>query len=360
MKYSIVPRRFDTPLFILVLALSLIGLITLYPILDLTNSALFYKQTFFVLSAFVLIPLFASLDYSLLRSGWLSQVLYLSALSVLALLLIFAPIVSGTSSWIDLGIITIQPVEFAKICLIIILAKYFESRHIYIKHIKHIFISAILMSLIFVLIYLQPDLGSASVILLIWVGMIIVSGVSKKHLLAITLLGIAACVIGWQFLAGYQQDRIRSFIHPLEDIYETGYNANQSKIAIGSGGLIGKGITEGTQSKLSFLPTYETDFIFASFAEEWGFMGVIMMFMLFGLLFYRLITFSLAGQTNFESLFIIGVAISLAAHIFIHIGANVGILPVTGLTMPFISYGGSHLFSEFIMIGMAMGMNKRR
>ena len=119
-------------------------------------------------------------------------------------------------------------------------------------------------------------------------------------------------------------------------------------------------MTEGTQSKLSFLPTYETDFIFASFAEEWGFIGVVILFTLFGLLFYRLINFALTGHTNFESLFVIGVAISLATHVFIHIGANIGILPVTGLTMPFMSYGGSHLLAEFIMIGMAMGMHKRR
>ena len=222
MKCRTLLRRFDIPLFLLVLSISLLGIVTLYPIADLTNSDLFYKQVLFVLSASALIPLFASFDYSLLRSGWLPTFLYLSSLATLLSLLIFAPIISGTNSWINLGIITIQPVEFAKVCLIIILAKYFESRHIYIKHVKHIFISAILMILLFVMVYLQPDLGSASVILLIWIGMIIVSGVSKKHLFAIVLLGITACGIGWQFLAEYQQDRVRSFIHPLERYIRNG------------------------------------------------------------------------------------------------------------------------------------------
>ena len=154
----------------------------------------------------------------------------------------------------------------------------------------------------------------------------------------------------------YQKDRILTFLDPLADIQGTGYNAYQSTIAVGSGQLWGKGVGYGTQSKLEFLPEYETDFIFAAFAEEWGLVGVGLLFALFGVVIWRLLTHALYGATNFERLFATGVAILFISHFGIHIGMNIGLLPVTGTTVPFLSYGGSHLLTEFVGVGMVLAM----
>jgi len=154
----------------------------------------------------------------------------------------------------------------------------------------------------------------------------------------------------------YQKDRIKTFIHPLADIRGTGYNAFQSTVAVGSGQLLGKGIGYGTQSKLQFLPEYETDFIFAAFAEEWGFVGVIILFLLYLLLIFRVTMIALRAQSNFEALCALGFAVFIVSHFTIHVGMNIGVLPVTGITIPFMSYGGSHLLVEFIMLGILLGM----
>jgi len=149
-------------------------------------------------------------------------------------------------------------------------------------------------------------------------------------------------------------------LNPLTDITGAGYNAFQSTIAIGSGEVTGKGIGYGTQSRLEFLPEYETDFIFAAFSEEWGFLGVLTLFSLFGILFWRILLNAMHGATNFEILFGLGVAIFFMSHFIIHVGMNIGLLPVTGTTMPFLSYGGSHIFTEFMALGILMGMRKYR
>jgi len=161
----------------------------------------------------------------------------------------------------------------------------------------------------------------------------------------------------WGFVfQPYQKQRISTFVHPLADIRGAGYNAYQSTIAVGSGQMFGKGVGFGTQSRLQFLPEYETDFIFAAFAEEWGFLGVIMIFILFFIVIWRILVNSLYGTTNFETLFGLGLAILLISHFIIHVGMNIGLLPVTGVPFPFMSYGGSHLLAEFVGLGILMGM----
>ena len=163
----------------------------------------------------------------------------------------------------------------------------------------------------------------------------------------------------WQFaFKDYQKERILTFLNPLEDIQGAGYNAYQSTVAVGSGELIGKGIGYGTQSKLLFLPEYETDFIFAAFAEEWGLLGVLVLFGGFGIVIWRLLSHAVHGASNFETLFATGVAILFISHFFVHIGMNIGLLPVTGTTVPFLSYGGSHLVTEYVAVGMVLAMRR--
>jgi rod shape determining protein RodA len=189
--------------------------------------------------------------------------------------------------------------------------------------------------------------------------MTIFSGISKKHLLLVFGTGAVAFLLLWTMVfAPYQKARIVTFLNPLHDIRGTGYNSFQSTIAVGSGQILGKGVGFGTQSRLKFLPEYQTDFIFAAFAEEWGFIGVIILFALFGIVLWRIIRHSMIGETNFESLFGIGLAIFLLSHFIINVGMNIGLLPVTGLTLPFVSYGGSHLLVEFLGLGILMGMRR--
>jgi rod shape determining protein RodA len=163
----------------------------------------------------------------------------------------------------------------------------------------------------------------------------------------------------WQFVfLDYQKARIATFLDPLSDIQGAGYNAYQSTVAVGAGQIWGRGIGYGTQSKFQFLPEYETDFIFAAFAEEWGLIGVLLLFALFALVIWRLLKHANEAATNFERLFAVGVAFLFIAHFFVHIGMNIGLLPVTGTTVPFLSYGGSHLVTEFVALGMVMGMRR--
>jgi rod shape determining protein RodA len=213
--------------------------------------------------------------------------------------------------------------------------------------------------IIAILVLIQPALGSAIIIFLIWLGMVLVSGISKKHLAAMALIAIAVFALLWTVgFKEYQRDRILNFIHPLTDIHGTGYNAYQSAIAVGSGGLFGKGVGYGTQSRLKFLPEYQTDFIFAAFAEEWGFVGVFILFCLFGVIVWRVIRCARSGATNFEILFGAGVAILIIVQFVVNVGMNIELLPVTGTTLPFVSYGGTHLLTEFAGLGMMMGMRR--
>jgi rod shape determining protein RodA len=213
------------------------------------------------------------------------------------------------------------------------------------------------MFFMFALLFFQPDFGSAVIVFAVWVGLVLIAGIPFRHLLTLVGMGSMILFLLWAFaFADYQKARIISFINPLADLQGAGYNAFQSTVAVGSGGFLGKGIGYGTQSRLQFLPEHETDFIFAAFSEEWGFMGTLILLGLFGMLIYRLIENAEQGATNFETLFGLGVATLFTVHAVIHIGMNIGLLPVTGITMPFMSYGGSHLVTEYAMLGIVNAM----
>jgi rod shape determining protein RodA len=298
-------------------------------------------------------------DYRLLRNGNTVFYFYLGILFLLALILVIGEVTLGAQSRFDLGFFSFQPSDPAKLVLIMVLAKYFSKRHVEIGDLRHVIVSGIYAFLIFALVFVQPDFGSGIILASIWFGLVLVAGISWKHLGTVVIL--AGVVFSGLWLFGfeeYQKERIMTFLHPLADIRGAGYNAYQSTIAVGSGQLLGKGVGYGTQSKLQFLPEYETDFIFAAFAEEWGFVGVIFLFFLYGVVIMRTLRISLRAETNFERIFGAGVAILFTSHFLVHIGMNIGLMPVTGTTVPFLSYGGSHLITEFLAIGILMGMNK--
>lgn len=278
---------------------------------------------------------------------------------LLAALLLWGKVTKGAASWFDLGFFSLEPSDPLKIIIILILAKYFSRRHTEIANIRHIILSGIYAAIPAGLVFLQPDFGSAAIIFLIWLGMITVSGVSKKHLLAIFMLAAVFLSVSWFFvLKPHQKNRIITFIDPARDARGAGYNAIQSMIAVGSGRVFGKGIGFGSQSRLEFLPEHQTDFIFAAFAEEWGFAGTLLIFLFYGIVVWRVLKNAAIGATNFETLFGIGVAVLLCAHFFVNVGMNIGLLPVTGTTLPFMSYGGSHMLTIYAALGMLMGMRR--
>lgn len=333
------------------------GLVSIYVFRG--DNGLFGKQVFWISFCFLLSLVIATLDTRLLRSSRLILAFYGSILVLLLGLMFSHTVWNGAKGWINLGFFAFQPAEPMKLALILVLAKYFSRRHVEIARIKHIFISLFYALLPAIVVLRFPDLGSAIIYLGIWLGMTLVSGINKKHLIALFAVGLIAAGGMWSFyLKPFQKARITTFLYPEEHVQGTGWHVYQAKVAIGSGEVMGKGIGEGTQSRLKFLPEHETDFIFSSFAEEWGFIGVIFLFVSFGVIIFRIIGEGLRGATNFETLFASGFAVFLIIQFGIHVGMNLGLMPVTGRTLPFVSYGGSHLLVEFIGIGLLMGMRR--
>ena len=351
-------RRVDWLLVAAIIPLLGAGLVTMSSFLEAEQSYFFSRQLVWITVSLAVFFVFSFIDWRFLRRSGVLVTLFILACALLLLVTLVGRTVRGSQSWFSFCGVSLQPVDFVKPILILLLAKYFSRRHIEIGHFRHIFVSGIYALIPFVLVLWQPDFGSALIIFLIWLGMIMFSGISKRHLLLVFTAAVLVAVFFWFFVfQPYQQQRILTFLQPLTDIRGAGYSTFQSTIAVGSGQLFGKGVGYGTQSRLKFLPEYETDFIFAAFAEEWGFIGALFLFALFGIVIYRILMMSMRGATNFETLFGVGIIIWFVGHAVINIGMNIGLLPVTGLTLPFLSYGGSHLLAELMSLGMLVGMS---
>ena len=311
------------------------------------------RQLFWLGVSFLVYVVLSTIDVRFIRRTSVVMALYFVSILLLISLLLFVHPVLGARAWFSLGPISFQPADLAKLALIALLAKYLSRRHVEIGDYRHIIVSGAYAFVLLFLILIEPDMGNAIIFGSLWLGMMLVSGISKKHLAILGLIGlIVASTLWFGGLKPYQRARIVSFVNPAGDIHGAGYNAYQAKIAVGSGEFFGKGIGYGTQSKLRFLPEYQTDFIFAAFAEEWGFVGIILLLSLYGLLFARLIQIARASATNFDAFFTLGILLLFAAHTALHIGINIGLLPVTGTTIPFMSSGGSHLLLEFGALGV--------
>lgn len=336
------------------------GLITMKSFSPSESTINFFgKQIIWVVLSLVIFFVFSFIDFRFLKRTDVLISIFSFFCVVLLVLFVVGHTAKGAKSWFNFGGFSFQPVDMMKLVLILVLSKYFSRRHVEIKNIKHIFISGIYALVPFVLVLLQPDFGSAMVIFLIWFGVVLVSGISKKHLFFVLSTALALFAFLWLFVfASYQKERILNFFNPLADIHGSGYNVFQSTIAVGSGQITGKGVGFGTQSRLKFLPEAQSDFIFAAFAEEWGFVGSVILITLFALVIWRVLRNAMFGASNFETLFAIGVAVFFMSHILVNIGMNLGIFPVTGIPLPFMSYGGSHLLVEFMCLGIMMSMRR--
>ncbi len=350
--------RLDWRLFLATLPLLAAGLVTMNSF-GAGDNHFFVRQIIWISVSVGVFFAFSFVDFRFLRRTSVLVGLFLVSCAMLGALFLLGHVSKGAKSWFNVGGVAFEPADPIKIVLILILAKYFSRRHIEIANIKHIIVSGVYAFIIFALILIQPDFGSAIIIFCIWFGMVLVSGISRKHLLLVFMIGAVSFFGLWHFgFKEFQKERIRNFLNPVANISGTGYNAYQSTITVGSGQFLGKGIGYGTQSRLKFLPEYQTDFMFAAFAEEWGFVGVLIAFFLFGIVIWRILYNATRGETNFEILFGAGLAIFFMSHFFINIGMNIGLLPVTGITVPFMSYGGSHLLTEFGGLGILMGMRR--
>src|SRR3989338_6533064 len=304
----------------------------------------------------------AHIDWRFFKTNSIFVVfVYLAVSGLLVFLLTQGTTVRGATSWIQIGLFAVDPSEPMKLILVLLLAKYLSRRHVAIARIGVLFISGLYTAIPALLIFLQPDFGSAAMLGFLWFGMALVGGIRIRHFFVLLSLGVMIALIGWFFvLLPYQKARIVSFIDPFQDARGAGYHALQSMIAVGSGGIWGRGIGLGTQSRLAFLPEHETDFIFAAFAEEWGFAGVVLLVFFYWLVLWRILRIGMYAESNFEKLVSVGVALLLFFQFSIHIGMNIGMFPITGLGLPLVSYGGSSLITTFFALGILQSFSMNR
>lgn len=350
-------KKMDWGLVVLAILLTSIGLVSIYSSSqgDFLN---FKKQLLFLGLGLFLMFVLSWIDWqSLKENSYFVLALYSLSFFALAFLLFFAPIIQGTRGWYKIGPILIDPIEPMKIILILLLAKYFSRRHVEMYNVKHILISGLYVLLPSLLIFLQPDLGSVLILVLLWVGILILSGIKIRHFLILVLISLLIFAFSWsRFLKEYQKERIISFIAPHVEPLGIGWTSLQSKIAIGSGRILGKGWQAGSQVQLGFLTVPQTDFIWAAIAEEFGLLGVSFLLFLIAVFFLRTIRVAFFAKTNFARLFAAGFATLFALQGFVHIGMNLGILPVIGISLPFVSYGGSGLILNFVGLGILQSL----
>ncbi len=353
-RYFSFLKRFDWVLATSVFLLLVLSLVALYSISlsktppDFLN---FNKQLIFIFVGLAAFFVLSILDYKWL--SFYSFIIYGAAAVLLIAVLIFGQVIRGTQGWFGFGWFNFQPVEVAKLAMIIFLAKYFSRGAHEIFNFKYIAISGVFSGVLIGLVLLQPDFGSALVLFLLWLAILFLIGIKRSHLILLLVLVAALLAGSWFFVfQDYQKERVMSFFDASRDPLGRGYNIIQAQIAVGSGQMLGRGIGFGPQSQLRFIPESQTDFIFAVLAEELGFLGAALILALWGVIFWRIVRIARRARDDFSLFFAAGAAIVFLIQIFINIGMTVGVAPVTGISLPFLSYGGSALVVNLAMIGI--------
>ncbi len=355
------PRSFDWQLFTAVILLILMGLAAVYSV-DLSRGAnLFYfKKQLFALGIGLVLLFVASISQHTLWR-YLAKWWYLFSFLLMGSVLIFGQTVRGTKGWFSFFGLSFQPVEMAKIGLILMIAYIISRFGRRFDRALFFFGTGIVTLLLIGLTMLQPDLGSAVLLGVIWFGMVWAVGARRLYLVLLTAGIILLAVSGWFFfLKDYQKNRLANFVNPGRDPLGSGYNVNQSIIAVGAGKIFGRGLGFGSQSQLRFLPEAQTDFIFSVIGEELGLAGVVAILVLFGLVFWRLLLIIQKSDDDFVAATSTGILILFFAQLFTNVGANLGLLPVTGVTLPFVSYGGSSLVINLLLVGILESMMVKR
>ncbi len=354
--------QFDWMLLLAATTLTVIGLMAIYGIGVARESATifqFKKQLIAASIGWVIVFMCVFVDYRNIRAFAIP--IYSFGAVLLGGVLLFGRVINGTRGWFVIGNLSFQPVEFAKIALAVFLASYL-SRHV---HTRLGWIplcgSAAATGLYIALVMAQPDFGSAVVLAVIWFAAVVFAGLPRRAwIVALLAIGLLSPLM-WNFgLKPYQRARFSSFINPALDPRGAGYNVTQARIAVGSGGLWGKGIGEGSQSRLRFLPEASTDFIFSVIGEDLGFVGITIVLLLFGLLLWRFLRIARTSYDPFAHILLIALLMMFLFHLFVNAGMNLGIMPVTGIPLPFVSAAASSLLVAFLAIGLAQSIAVRR
>ncbi len=334
-----------------------VGLLALYSISvsGWQGGNFFFRQSLYALAGVLALGLFVATDYR--HIARMSTPLYFGALGILVLVLVIGATIRGGGRWFSLGIVNFQPVEIAKLILIIFLASFIAKKRAELGDLIRLMASLVLTGILFIVVLLQPDLGSGLVLIGIWAGMVFVAGIRWSHLVMLAIFGVLVVGSSWFVLAPYQKARVMTFLQPgAADTRGSGYNVAQAMVAVGSGGLMGKGIGHGSQAQLNFLPEKHTDFIFATIGEELGLAGIVFVLSMYGVLLYRIWRIALGARDNFGFLACVGVFMFFFVQVVVNAGMNMGVLPVTGIPLPLVSYGGSSLVVMLASLGLVLNV----
>ncbi len=367
--------NFDWKLVTIILLIPIMGIVILYsagfnPVdtIRLVEGSLFnieiksipaFKQFIYILVGFFVMIIVSSIPTDFFKKY--AYVFYIITLVTLVAVMVYGGISKGSRRWIDFGTLKLQPSEFAKLFTMLAMAKYL-SVHTTREalNLKHLIFPLLLVFLPFLLIVIQPDLGTSLAVMFPAIAMILFVGVKFKILLFTGITFLSSLFPLWKFLEPYQKRRVIALFNPDFDPLGAGYHIIQSKIAVGSGGLFGKGFLKGTQTQLQFLPEHTTDFIFSVLAEEWGFIGCLFLIFLYFILLYRIFSIAVKSGNLFSSLVCVGVASYLFFHILVNIGMVLGVLPVVGIPLLLFSYGGSSVISTMFSLGIVLGISIRK
>lgn len=355
-RLPLVLRRTDWALVLSGLVLSVLGIVLLATAGNLAGVyGLLARQVLFVVVGLGLALLFGKLHYSAFRS--LAGPIYIFCLLLLLLTLVQEHRIRGIAAWLVVGGVQLQPSELMKVGMVLVLARIISGNHGDALSTRRFIAALGTVALPSALVLGQPDLGTVVLLVLTALGMLLVAGLSRPQKAFLVLTGIVVAVIAWKFLlVGYQRERFLVFLNPERDPLGSGYTVLQARTAFGSGGLFGRGLGWGTQSRLNFLPEAHTDFVFARLGEELGLIGVTLTLGLFGVLFSRLLRAPSRTSDGFGRALVVGSFLSLLVGLAVNAGMNVGLLPVTGVPLPFISYGGSSLVTSFLFLGMSLSV----
>jgi rod shape determining protein RodA len=356
-------QNFDWVLLLLLLLLAAISLLNLYsatyPIRNVGGSQVFAKQIYWFLVGFVVLLLMTTFNYSALEG--LAYPAYFFSVALLGLVLFVGKITSGTQRWLNLGIVSFQPSELAKITLLMVLAKFFSQKGGYKEYrLRDLWQPFMFIGIPSILILKEPDLGTSLLLVLVSVSMILFVKVYWKSLMIAVVSALSVAPFVWFRLKEYQQMRILTFLRPDMDPLGAGYHINQSKIAIGSGLFWGKGFLKGTQTRLHFLPEQHTDFAFSVLAEEWGFIGSVVLLVIYLILILWGLNIAKNSKDRFGSIMAVGIVAIIFWQVVINVGMVTGLLPVVGIPLLLFSYGGSSLITTMAAMGLLMNISMRR
>jgi rod shape determining protein RodA len=348
----------DGTLFATVVAVLFLSILNLYGIGG--SEGIFFKKQIVLVTVGVGVMIFVSFfNYRYLKNYSFPTLLFYIAVVVLLVWALAFHSIRGSRAWISLWGFMFEPSELMKLAFIAVMAKYFSQRHVHIRQLRHIIASGVYLALPLGIILMQPDFGSGVLLMLIWGGMLLTAGMHRQHVIILALIGIVCAVSVWMFaLKPYQKERLMAFVDPHQDPMGIGYNIIQSRIALGSGHWLGMGLGKGTQATLGFLPEAHNDFAYAAFGEQFGVIGNMLLLGLIATIILRILAIGRSSIHNFGKLFCVGLAIMIMVHVFTNAAVNSGILPITGIPFSFLSYGGSHLMSLMLGVGIVQSIQR--